>query len=160
MFLQVDTRGEAGRMVGSGNRPGRRTEAAMRRLIFGAVALVTGLLAAVGVALTRRHRNRDEVLELDPAPPFGSGESGATTDASVEADFGPVGEPAEPEAPARPKRRARPRRKPAKAVSTESADGTESGEQANDSETAATTGSAKSAESVEPAEAAEAPAES
>ena len=45
----------------------------MRRFMIGAVALVTGLLAAGGVALTtRRRRNRDEVLQLDAAPPLSS----------------------------------------------------------------------------------------
>lgn len=87
----------------------------MRRLIIGAIALVTGLLAAGGVALTtRRRRNRDEILPLDATPPLGTGGS-ADSHASVEADFGPVGAPAEPETPA-PAKRKRVRRKPAKAT--------------------------------------------
>ena len=97
----------------------------MRRLILGAVALITGLLAAGGIAMARRRGDRDEILELDPAPPLGAGESGATTDASVEADFGPVGEPAEAEvAPEPKKRKPRVRRKPAKpAVDVDGAEG-------------------------------------
>jgi hypothetical protein len=98
----------------------------MRRLILGAVALITGLLAAGGIAMARRRGDRDEILELDPAPPLGAGESGATTDASVEADFGPVGEPAEAvETPPEPKKRKpRVRRKPAKtAAAAAGADG-------------------------------------
>jgi hypothetical protein len=98
----------------------------MRRLILGAVALITGLLAAGGIAMARRRGDRDEILELDPAPPLGAGESGATTDASVEADFGPVGEPAGAvETPPEPKKRKpRVRRKPAKtAAAAAGADG-------------------------------------
>ena len=85
----------------------------MRRLILGAVALITGLLAAGGIAMARRRGDRDEILELDPAPPLGTGESGATTDASVEADFGPVGEPAET-TPEPKKPLPRPKRPPAR----------------------------------------------
>jgi len=95
----------------------------MRRLILGAAALVTGVAAAVGVALglRRRRAHAEDVLPLEPVPPLGTLPSPAPSPpakreeavaagvVSVEADFG-----AAAEAPARPKRRRR--RKPAGAA--------------------------------------------
>jgi hypothetical protein len=72
----------------------------MRRLIIGAMALVTGVVAAVGLAVRRRRGRRDDVLPLEPAPPL---------------------MPASP-SPA-PKRR-RPRRKPGAAVGAATATAT------------------------------------
>ncbi len=98
----------------------------MRRFIIGTVALVTGLLAAGGIALTtRRRRDRDEVLPLEAAPPLGAGEPEEIAHASVEADFGPTVAVAEADAPVAPKRK-RVRRKPAKAA-TADAPGTDDG---------------------------------
>lgn len=105
----------------------------MRRFIIGAVALVTGLLAAGGVALTtRRRRDRDEVLPLDVAPPLGAGEPEDIAHASVEADFGSTVAAAEAEVPVAPKRK-RVRRKPAKAATAEasSTDGASTAESAD-----------------------------
>ncbi|MEO8228535.1 MAG: hypothetical protein ABI628_02100 [Chloroflexota bacterium] len=70
----------------------------MGRLIIGATAIVTGLAATVGgLVLRRRRASRDDVLPLDPAPPFGS--SAPTPDPdeapSIEADFGQVDPPIE-----------------------------------------------------------------
>jgi len=103
----------------------------MRRFMIGAVALVTGLLAAGGVALTtRRRRNRDEVLQLDAAPPLAAGEPDEIAHASVEADFGPTVASAA-EVPVAPKRK-RVRRKPAKVAKEDAAatdgEGTEAGD--------------------------------
>ena len=64
------TRGAwAGDRLGAKREKGRR---AMRRLIFGAVALVTGILAAGGLALRRRRGRRDDMLPLEPSPPLAS----------------------------------------------------------------------------------------
>jgi len=123
----------------------------MRRFIIGAVALVTGLLAAGGVALTtRRRRDRDEVLPLDAAPPLAAGEPEEIAHASVEADFGSTVAAAEAEAPVAPKRK-RPRRKPAKAT-TEGAPAT--GEApATDADAADTAATADPADAVTATEA-------
>ena len=79
----------------------------MRRLIIGATAIVTGLMAAVGVVV-RRRRARNDVLPLDPAPPLGS--SALASHAPVAAPsieaVGPVGD-----APAAATRKPGPRRK-------------------------------------------------
>jgi hypothetical protein len=68
----------------------------MGRLIIGATAIVAGLLAALGVVVRRRGGHREDVLAIDPAPPLGGHARGPQErDAvpSVEADFGPVGDP-------------------------------------------------------------------
>ena len=101
----------------------------MRRLIFGAVAVVTGLLAALGIGLTRRRRGRDEVLPVEPAPALAA-------DASVEADFGATGQPAEVDPPTPPKRKPRVRRKRAKAAEPEAAMSTAAAEPAAEPEAA------------------------
>ncbi len=115
----------------------------MRQFIIGAVAIVTGLLAAGGVALTtRRRRDRDEVLPLEVAPPLGAGEPEDIAHASVEADFGPTVAAAEAETPVAPKRK-RVRRKPAKAT-TEEAPPTEGADAADTAVTADTSEAATS----------------
>lgn len=50
----------------------------MRRIIFGAVALVAAALAAVGIAGRRRRVRVDEWLPVEPAPPIGATASGDT----------------------------------------------------------------------------------
>jgi ribonuclease E len=93
----------------------------MRRLIIGAMALGTGVAAAIGLAIRRRRGHQDDVLPLEPAPPLlatpqaGSPEAAAASASapSVETDFG-----ATAERPVAPKRR-RQRRKPAGAKVSE-----------------------------------------
>jgi hypothetical protein len=89
----------------------------MRRLIFGAVALVTGLLAAGGIALRRRRGQRDEVLPLDPVPPLASAEAALAAFADEEPGTATVGI-----SPKKPRRR-RPRKKPAAGAAAAAADG-------------------------------------
>jgi hypothetical protein len=91
----------------------------MRRLIFGAMALVTGVAAAIGLAVRRRRGHRDESLPLEPAPPLlatpgvAPAEAGAAPVASMEADLGAAaGLSVAP-------RRRRPRPKPAGAKASE-----------------------------------------
>ena len=83
-------------------------EGSMRRLIFGATAIVTGLVATLGMVVRRRRARRDDVLPLDPAPPLGSHLAAHEPPPapSIEADFGPVDEP-----PSSPKRKPRAPRK-------------------------------------------------
>lgn len=93
----------------------------MRRLIIGAMALVTGVAAAIGLTVRRRRGHRDDFLPLEPAPPLLATPQAGSTEAaaapgpvpSMEADFGSTAEP-----PVAPKRR-RPRRKPAGAKASE-----------------------------------------
>jgi hypothetical protein len=96
----------------------------MRRLIFGAVALVTGLLAAGGLALRRRRGRHDDVLPLDPVPPLASAEAAlaafANEQPSVDADSGAV-TASVGISPKKPRRR-RPRKKPAAAAAEPEAD--------------------------------------
>lgn len=83
----------------------------MRRLILGATAIVTGLVAALGMVVRRRRAQRDDVLPLDPAPPLMSTRPATREPAvapSIEADFGSAADP-----PAAAKRKPRARRKPA-----------------------------------------------
>ncbi len=92
----------------------------MQRRMFGAAALVTGLVAGLGMAIgvRRRRSHRDELLPIDPAPPL-SGAVAASVPGrpttSVGATAG-AGETTADAAPAKPRRR-RQHRKPAAAVS-------------------------------------------
>ena len=56
----------------------------MQRRMFGAAALVTGLVAGLGMAIgvRRRRAHRDELLPIDPAPPL-SAAGGAPSVASA-----------------------------------------------------------------------------
>ncbi len=113
----------------------------MRRVIFGAVALLAAALAAVGITGRRRRVRVDEWLPVEPAPPLGAtgagdaptpagdaiaGEptgameaaaSAESVEPSVEADYGPVGAAAPKE---RSKPRTRPRRTSAAAAAPSS----------------------------------------
>lgn len=93
----------------------------MRRLIFGATALVTGLVAAVGMVVRRRRAKRDDVLPLDPAPPLGSSTwaSHAPAAAPSRKAVGPVADP-----PAGAKRKPRARRKASTTKSSTAGGGT------------------------------------
>jgi hypothetical protein len=117
-------------------------EGLMRRLIIGATAIVTGLMAAVGVVV-RRRRARNDVLPLDPAPPLGS--SALASHAPVAAPsieaVGPVGD-----APAAAKRKPRPRRKSSTTKSSTTGGGTTSKARA-----AATTTSDPGGQTAKPA---------
>lgn len=63
----------------------------MRRVIFGAVALVAAALAAVGIAGRRRRVRGDEWLPVEPAPPIGA--TGAGDASSTPAGDAIAGEP-------------------------------------------------------------------
>ncbi|MGZ8527346.1 MAG: hypothetical protein ACXWWR_00995 [Candidatus Limnocylindrales bacterium] len=93
----------------------------MRRLIIGATAIVTGLVAAVGVVVRRRRARRDDVLPLDPAPPLGSSAlaSHEPVAAPSTGAVGPVGDP-----PAAAKRKPRSRRKASTTKSSTAGGGT------------------------------------
>jgi hypothetical protein len=91
----------------------------MGRLMIALAAVVTGVAAAIGLTFRRRRGRRDEVLELDPAPPLASAEAAvaafAEKEPSVAADFGAVTATVGI-SPTKPKRRSRPRKKPASAA--------------------------------------------
>jgi hypothetical protein len=88
--------------------------------MIAAAAVVTGLAAAIGLAVRRRRGRRDELLPIDPAPPLASAEAAvaafAEEEPSVAADFGPVTATVGISA-TKPKRRSRPRKKPGTAAS-------------------------------------------
>lgn len=64
----------------------------MRRVIFGAIALVAAALAAVGIAGRRRRVRADEWLPVEPAPPIGAtGAGDAPTPAGDAIAGGPTG---------------------------------------------------------------------
>ena len=117
----------------------------MRRLIFGATAIVTGLVAALGMVVRRRRAQHDDVLPLDPAPPLMSSRPAAREPAvapSIEADFGSAADP-----PAAAKRKPRARRKPAS--TKRGASGT--GKTGTGKTGTAKTGTAKTADAPKPA---------
>ena len=91
----------------------------MGRLMIALAAVVTGVAAAIGLTFRRRRDRRDEVLELDPAPPLASAEAAvaafAEKEPSVAADSGPLTATVGI-SPTKPKRRSRPRKKPASAA--------------------------------------------
>ncbi len=94
----------------------------MGRLIIGATAIVTGLVAALGVVVRRRRNRPDDVLPLDPAPPLRSSARAAEVAGeppSIEADFGQLDPPESAPASAAAARKPRaPRKAPAGKGST------------------------------------------